>query len=152
MKLHENQGNTADDLKFWKWALKIIQRYGAGGMSSDESDSGAQQLNGPNVVYRVKILAWRKRIDDLLDTINGTRHAGTAIFSLQGSTGIKRSRPSSDQSSGSWPESRRPPKRYLPYCFYDEDWFNEVAPEVRQATLHCTAEEFIWIQSFRGSL
>ena len=64
IELKEGEGDPHKDLHFWRWALKVIKRYEAGGMSSDESDNEAVAGQAP--VYRVKVMVWRRRIDDLL--------------------------------------------------------------------------------------
>ena len=97
-------------------------------------------------IYRVKIMVWRRRIEDLLRIIDGARHGDNLLFSLRGFTGVDRIRP--DYSDPDWPRSRRSPMEELPYVLYDEDWFEEVDIDIRMATLHVSAEEFKWLRSF----
>lgn len=114
VELKADQGDPHDDLEFWKWALEVIRRLGAEGMSSDET---ANELNsGHDHIYRVKIMVWRRRMEDVLKIIDGSRHAGNGIFSLCGSTGLHRTR-SSPEEPNAWPRSRRPPLESLPYVF-----------------------------------
>lgn len=148
--LGEQQQMNEDGLQYWQWALKIIKRYGHEGMSSDESDSAIQTPNKPDSVYRVKAMPWRRRIEDLLGIIDGVRHNDAGIFSLQGSTGIQRTRPNYDNLPERWPQtSRRVPKR-LPFSFYHEPWFNEIDIKVRQANVQSTGEQIKWLKGFRA--
>lgn len=142
IELKEGEGDPDDDLKLWKWALEVLCRLKADGMSSDES--GGENL-GFDRVYRVKIMVWRRRMDDLLQFIDrGRRDRG--IFSLRGSTGETRLRSQHDVTD--WPNSSRDPIPYLPYVFYEEEWFNKVDSERRQATLHVSREEFQWFRVY----
>lgn len=145
VKLKEGEGDPQADLEFWRWALKVIRRYGAEGMSSDES---SDDFTGERYkkVYRVKIMVWRHRIEDLLKIIEDARHGDNMLFAHRGSTGVQRTRP--DYEDLNWPESRRDPVAELPYVFYNEDWFSEVATDIRQSVLHVSSEEFRWLRSF----
>lgn len=55
--LKEGEGDPQQDLQFWKWVLKVIRKYGAEGMSSDESDDNHNGLRYEKV-YHVKIMVW----------------------------------------------------------------------------------------------
>lgn len=145
VELKDGQHDPHDDLAFWRWALKVIERLGADGMSSDESCVDQNVTN--DRTYRVKIVVWRKRMEDFLKIIDECRYAGNGIFSLRGSTGSRRIRPPADVPE-TWPRSKRPPVECLPYVFYNEDWFSEVDENVRMTTLHVTEEEFQWAQLY----
>lgn len=147
VKLKEDEGDPHNDLEFWQWALKVIQRLGAEGMSSDESVDELNTPRGQDRLYRVRIMVWRKRVEEFLKAIDECRQAENGIFSLRGSMGLKRTRPPNDEPAA-WPRSSRPPVECLPFVFYDERWFNEVDANVRMATLHVTAEEFRWAQIY----
>lgn len=142
--LKGGEGDPDGDLRFWKWSLDVIQRLKADGMSSDES-GGEDQIG--ERIYRVKIMVWRRRIEDLIQHIDrGRRDVG--IYSLRGSTGCKRLRAPPGPYPQDWPETSRNPLESLPYVFYDEDWFQRVSADVRQASLHVTREEFEWFQMY----
>ena len=57
--------NAETEVKIWQWLLSLLQWYGAEGMSSDETS-----VEGLEVVYRVKILLWRRNIDKYLDLVD----------------------------------------------------------------------------------
>lgn len=145
VQLKDEAGDPHNDLEFWKWALEVIQRLGAEGMSSDESSD--ESGPGRNRIYRVRIMVWRKRMEDVLKMVDECRQAENGIFSLRGSTGLTRSRSPPDEPT-TWPRSCRPPLEHLPYVFYDEKWFGDVDVNVRMATLHVSAEEFRWAQLY----
>lgn len=145
VELKEDQGDPHADLEFWKWALTVIERLGAEGMSSDESCG--EETATHERIYRVKIMVWRRRMEDVLKIIDECRHGSNGIFSLRGSTGLKRIRPPTDEPQ-TWPRSKRPAGEHLPFVFYDEHWFNEVDVGVRVSTLHVTQEEFRWAQLY----
>lgn len=113
-------------------------------MSSDKSD--CEESVAGQKVFRVKIMVWRRRMEELLNQIDDLRHSDAGLFTQRGSTGIKRLRP--DYGNPEWPRSERGPGQYLPYSLYDSDWFSQVAPEVRQTTLHVSAKEFAWLQTW----
>lgn len=142
--LKAGEGDLQGDLEFWRWALTVIQRYGHEGMSSEESGDDYQGKEYRRI-YRVKIMVWRRRIDDLLKLIDDARHGDSMLFSLRGSTGVQRLRP--DYLDPNWPRTRRDPVQELPYLFYDEDWFQEVDVDIRLAMLHVSSEEFRWLRS-----
>jgi hypothetical protein len=98
------------------------------------------------MVFRVKIMVWRRYMEDLLHQIDEVRHSDTGIFSLRGSTGVKRIRP--EYGSKDWPRSYREPPQNLPYSLFNSNWFHQVEPAIRQATLHVTPEEFTWLKTF----
>lgn len=145
IQLKEGEGDPDKDLHFWKWALEVIKRLKAEGMSSDES--GGENL-GVERVYRVKIVVWRRRMEDILELVDrGRRDRG--IFSLCGSTGVTRLR--CPAGSTDWPKSTRDVAESLPYIFYDEDWFTSVGTAARQATLHVSREEFKWFRLYSSN-
>jgi len=146
----EKKTDTEVDLKFWRWALSVLTKYGPYGMSSDESDSATKPVNGPDSVYRVKAMVWRRRIEDLLEIVDGVRHSNSPLFSLQGSTGIKRVRPNYNILPAQWPQSNRDPPKGLPYSFYHDPWFNMIDPKTRQRMIGATSENFKWHKGFRA--
>lgn len=145
IKLKSDEGDPHQDLRFWEWALTVIQRLQAEGMSSDESADDAVHPGAQ--IYRVKIMIWRRRMEDILQIIDQARHSKNGIYSLSGSTGLTRTRPPVNVPAD-WPQSTRNPVEALPYIFYDQTWFHRESPDVRAAVLHVTAEEFQWAQVF----
>ena len=146
IEMKAGEGNPHGDLHLWNWVLSVIQRYGVDSMSSEESEP--DYLVKGQTAFRVKIVVWRRRIDDLLQTIDGARHDDPTLFSMRGSRGGLRIRPDYKNPKKDWPKSKRDPVKFLPYYFYDEEWFKEIDPEICQATLHTTAEEFDWFTHF----
>jgi hypothetical protein len=148
VKLLEDEGDPDKDLQFWRFALQVIQRLGMDGMSSDES--GGEEQYGADKIYRVKIMVWRRRMEDILTNVDQARRNGCGLFSLRGAPGIKRIRPPvpGSQDHQDWPSTNRDPLPRLPFIFYDDNWFSQVTPEVRQTTLHVSAEEFAWFSMY----
>lgn len=143
IKLKDDEGDPHEDLELWKWALEVIERLAADGMSSDESGGEESGVSQQDQLYQVKIMVWRRRMEDVLKLIDDCRHSENGIFSLRGYTGLKRKRPPTN-APGNWPVSHRPAMEQLPVVFYDEDWFKAVDINVRMTTLNVSAEQFRW--------
>jgi len=149
VELKDASKDQDQDLLFWKWALEVICRLGTEGMSSDESKGGHQ--TGTETVCRVKIMVWRRHMDDLLQYIDRARRADTGIFTLRGSTGLRHIRPPLSNIPEGWPVSSRDAVECLPYIFYSEDWFQSAGEDARQAVLHVSQDEFEWFQLFAAN-
>lgn len=78
VELKEGQGDPHNDLDFWKWAMDVISRLGAEGMSSDEScdeDSRTHER-----IYKVSISVWCKHMEDVLKIVDDCRHDQNGVF------------------------------------------------------------------------
>jgi hypothetical protein len=124
------------DLAVWKWLLSLIKWYGAGGMSSDESSVDEMQT-----VYRVKILVWRRNIDEYLRLIDDQRmQVGQQLYHTSGNTPTPRIR------TGDLLKSTHDPVVGLPAELYDEDWFKALDDNYRQMTLCVSKEQFKFLK------
>jgi hypothetical protein len=123
------------DVHVWEWLLELLHRYGSDGMSSDETDT-----DGTGTRYRVKLLVWRRNVDEYVDMIDDERKLSADIFPGSGAKPVKRLR--SPQNL----ESSRLPPPDLPTALFDPDWFEEVDDDYRQITLNVSREDFRWIE------
>lgn len=129
-----DEGDAAGDLETWEWLHDMLEWYGQDGMSSDETE-----YEGLEVVYRVKILPWRRDISRYLDIIDEERKLkDQKIYSRAGSKPVKRIR-MHDQ-----PKSSRNPLKGLPSALYDREWFENLSPHKRTA-LSISKEQFEWL-------
>jgi len=123
------------DLGVWKWLLELLHRYGSDGMSSDETDTG-----DIGTIYRVKILVWRRNVDEYVQMIDNERKTSADIFSASGAKSVARVR------SPKNPESERQPPTELPAALFDPDWLEEVDEDYRKLILTVSEEDFPWIE------
>lgn len=127
--------NADAEVKIWRWLLSLLQWYGAEGMSSDETSA-----EGMEIVYRVKILLWRRNIDKYMDLIDGERkQPEQAIFSRSGARPTQRIRAESNSISD------RKAIPGLPSELYDGDWLKQLDDHYRQVTLCVSREQFEWM-------
>jgi len=63
------------DLYIWQWLLGLLQQYGSDGMSSDETDTDAS-----GTTYRIKILVWRRNVDEYVQMIDNEKKLSADIF------------------------------------------------------------------------
>jgi len=124
------------DLGVWKWLLELLQRYGSDGMSSDDTDTG----DSIGTTYRVKILLWRRNVDEYVQMINDERKMLADVFSASGAKPVTRVRSPENTKS-----DRGPPTE-LPTALFDPDWLEEVDEDYRKITLTVSEEDFPWIQ------
>lgn len=129
----------AADVEVWEWLAEVLERLGRDGMSSEESSDGGGDLG---TVYRVKILDWRRRMDQELDLIDRTRFTDRDLFNPQGSTPRLRMRSSVNQFSN------RRPVGGLPESFYDQAWLEAQPEEYRDLTLCVSEKAFSWLSVY----
>ena len=101
-------------------------------MSSEDTDIGIDQK------YCVKMVIWRRNMDEYLEMINNQR-VQEAGFSQAGSRPIKRLRylPTS-------PSDRAAPIG-LPETLYDQQWLASVDTDYREVTLAVSKDKFKWL-------
>lgn len=116
----------SDDVAVWEWLGNMLDWLGQEGTSSDESEEGAIE-----VLFRVKLVPWRRPMDKYLDLIDGMR-VTEPIFPPQGSKPQRRIR-------GGGLQSCRNAVEGLPKCLYDEPWLK------RNATVSVSKEAFEWL-------
>lgn len=122
------------DLGIWRWLMKVLARYGSDGMSSDETET-----DGSEIVYRVKMLIWRRNVDEYIDMIDNERTLAKEIFSGSGAKPTPRTR-----SAGNPISTHHAPKG-LPIALLDPDWLEEVNGDYRQLMLSVSKDDFPWI-------
>ena len=134
--IKSEEKNEKGDLAVWKWLLDLIQWYRTEGMSSDESS-----VEGMQTVYRVKILVWRRNIDEYLKLIDNQRmQIGQQICHTSGKTPTPRIR------TGDLLESTHNPVIGLLAELYDEEWFKALDENYRQLTLSVSKEQFKFLK------
>jgi hypothetical protein len=127
--------NAETEVKIWQWLLSLLQWYGAEGMSSDETSVEDQEI-----VYRVKVLLWRRNIDKYLDLVDFERKQPTQVlFSRSGARPVKRTRAEENAISD------RKAIPGLPIELYDAEWLQELDEHYRQITLCVSREQFQWM-------
>ena len=123
------------DLGVWKWLQDVLLRYQADGMSSDDTDT-----DGTGTIYRVKILVWRRNIDQYVQMIDDERKWSADIFSGSGAKSVTRVRSPENPKS-----SRRPPGE-LPTTLFNHNWLEDADDDYCQITLGVSKEDFPWIE------
>jgi hypothetical protein len=128
----------AQDLRIWQLARDVILRLGANGMSSEDSS----EENG-EVVYRVKIVIWRRRMEALLRLIDRQRTLDVSMYTSRGSKGVKRVRIPEDILESDWHwKSRRIHQIGLPEVLYDPEWLQNVVHDRAVVSFTVSREEF----------
>ena len=128
-------GDRDGDVHVWKWLLDILQRYGSDGTSLDDTDTGKIRT-----IYQVKILVWRRNVDEYVKMIDNERKMSADIFPASGAKSVTRVR-SAENS-----ESTRQPPVELPAALFDPDWLEEVDEDYRKIILAVSEEDFPWIE------
>jgi hypothetical protein len=105
-------------------------------MSSDESS-----VEGMQTVYRVKILVWRRNIEEYLKLIDNQRmQIEQQICHTSGKMPTPRIR------TGDLLKSTHDPVVGLPAELYDEDWLEALDENYRQMTLSVSKEQFKFLK------
>ncbi|GJJ15451.1 hypothetical protein Clacol_009729 [Clathrus columnatus] len=134
------EDHSDNDICEWEWLLDVLKKLTPSGMSSKESNDS----NSLQTIYRVKIMPWRHNIDNELSIINGERRSEMAGFSPKGSLLV----PQIHQGNL---VSKRKPMTHLPRVFYDDEWYNLAASDIRERTLCVLWEQFEWLELMVGS-
>ena len=119
----------------YKWLRDLVGKYGADGMSSEESDNETGQLQP---TLRVKVMPWRRDIDHELGIIDKQRK-NTNAFNNQGSKPIHRER-----KYGNPVLSTRKPVPDLPEILYNREWLKGLDENERNM-LGVTDGGFEWM-------
>jgi hypothetical protein len=120
-----------DSVRLWTWLGNVLEELGQDGMSSDESAVEDEV----EVVFRQKIMPWRRKMDKELDFIDSGR-LGQRAFGKQGSKPVRRYRLRDNLVS------TREPVDGLPRCLYDDNWFTHRTGRDRQ--LKTSSKHFEW--------
>jgi len=126
----------------WEWLKEVILRLGIDGMSSEESDVDQNAVGVEVAIYRVKILAWRRKMDDELALIDQARKYAVK-------NGPRGTRPVDRRRSNINAASSRSPVPGLPEALYDSNWLSTRTREYKELTLKVTKEEFRWLKLSR---
>ncbi|KIM71037.1 hypothetical protein PILCRDRAFT_94052 [Piloderma croceum F 1598] len=122
------------DLGVWKWLQDVLLRYQADGMSSDDTDT-----DGTGTIYWVKILVWRRNIDQYVQMIDDERRWSADIFS--GS----RAKSVTCVQSPENPKSSRQPPGELPATLFNANWLED-NDDYCQIMLDVSKDDFPWIE------
>ena len=114
---------AGDDLQIWQWLEKLLQWLTVDGMSSEDTDVGIDRK------YHVKILLWRREMDEYLNLIDNQWHHD-AGYSQAGSKPIRRLR-----HLHTLPLTRNPPKG-LPETLYDQRWLADADSDYQEVNLN----------------
>lgn len=131
-----NSPSNASEVKIWEWLSKVLDHLGVDGMSSEESEE-----ENNRIVFRVKIMYWRRDMMQYLDLIDAQRQKVPGLFSNSGSKGVDKRR---GQGVGFLISERNPVKK-LPRSFYDNRWFGSLG-EQGQLMLKVSKQRFEWLQ------
>jgi hypothetical protein len=127
------------DLEAWRWLRDIIERLGVNGMSSEESDVETNAEGLERVVYNVKLLVWRRDIEEELEIIDKCCQYAKAN-GTRGTTPHERRRRARNR------QSNRDPVPGLPEILYDKEWLQKQSRQYRELTLRVSKEEFQWLK------
>lgn len=108
-------------------------------MSSEDTDIGISKK------YRVKVLAWRRDMDDYLDLIDRQRLKGVG-YGPAGSTPNMRLR------YGKRVESTREAVYALPESLYNQEWLESTDQGYRELTLSVSRKEFEWLSFYSDQM
>jgi hypothetical protein len=128
------------DVKIWEWLLQLIQYLGADGMSSEESGVEVNDEGIAQKVYRVKIMPWRRNINQELAIIDKARLQDKDLYSEAGAKPVPRKRSEQNEASS------RQPVCDLPRSFYDDSWFDRLNANFRDCTLRVSKKQFHWFE------
>jgi hypothetical protein len=142
---------TDTERRKWKRMLKIVKTLGKEGMSSDESDI-EERTNRP--VYRVRVMLWRRDLDNLMDAIDNARFKPGSGYSKKGSKPTPRIR---DDRRLAWSHdvhamaagiklSSRDPVYSLPRDYYNDRWFKSMSKEFVDDVLCLPRERHNWVR------
>ena len=120
---------SRDDHHIWEWLERLLLHLTPNGMSSEETEISIDKK------FRVKILVWRRSMDDYLELID-QQHLNGSGFSVVGSTPIRRLR------YGRTTQSNWPAPTGLPEILYDPDWLELTDERYCKVTLSVLRDKF----------
>jgi hypothetical protein len=125
-----------DDLELpvWRWIKGLLEILGSDGMSSDETS-----VDNVETIYRVKVLAWRRKVEEFFEVVDRERVLDAALYPAQGAKPVRRVRHPDN------PVTERPPVYGLPQSVYDQDWIEHQSENYLELTLHVSKEQFDWM-------
>lgn len=132
-----------EDLRIWEMAGAIINRLGPEGMSSEDSES---EEDG-KVVFRVKIVIWRRRMEAILRLIDRQRYFDNTIYTQKGAKPGKRLRIPEGVLEADWQwKSRRVHPDGLPEALYDPSWLQNIQGSHAVLSFQVSHEEFEYFE------
>jgi hypothetical protein len=141
--------STQDAVEYWDWLLQLLERLGPEGCSSDETDN-----SGFQTVYRVKVMYWRRHMDNYMQMIDDCSvhpevlaqtgpdprpriHINPAHWAQAAQLAASMEGPN--------PFTRRAPVEGLPRALYNPDYLTEKGEQYATQVLHVSAEQFQWL-------
>jgi hypothetical protein len=129
----KDPGSTKE-LEALEWIHKVLRHLKADGMSSEETDN-----EGVTVVYRVKVMPWRRQgVVDVMEIIDNHKGAQSLVWTPCGQKPAKRIR----NNLTSYVSARRHVSS-LPRALYDAEWLGKPSNSV---TVNVSKEDFQWMQ------
>jgi hypothetical protein len=138
IELKNEEGSC--DVKIWEWLLELIKYLGADSTSSEESGVKINDKGIAQKVYRVKMMPWRRNINQELAIINKARLQDRDLYSEAGSKPVPRKRSEQNRTSSCQLLHE------LPRTFYDDLWFNHLNTNFRKCTLWVSKKQFRWFE------
>jgi len=130
------------DFKIWMFAKDLIQRLGEGGMSSEESCEEEDK-----VVFRVKLMLWRRRMEKVLRLIDRQWRLDPTIYTQRGFKGADRMRIPEGTLEEDWRwKTRRIHQDGLPEVLYDPDWLQNITGQRAVISLNVSRDEFQYFE------
>ena len=123
---------SQDDRHIWEWLERLLLHLTPNGMSSEDTEVGIDKK------FHVKILVWRRSMDDYLEVIDRQR-LNESGFSAVGSTPIRR------LGYGRTTHSNHPSPTGLPETLYDPEWLESTDEGYREVTLSVSRDKFEWL-------
>ena len=125
---------TANQLEVLEWILKVLRYLKADGMSSEDTDK-----EGGTVVYRVKLMPWRRQgVVDVMKILDNHKDAQSLAWTPRGQKSAKRIRNNLAEHL-----STRRHVSSLPRALYDAEWLSKPSNSV---TVNVSKEDFQWMQ------
>jgi hypothetical protein len=135
----EKKETREKDIATWEWLKDVVERLGEAGMSSEESEMETNAEGMEVVVFRVRVLVWRRWIEEELAAIDRSR--------AYAKTGWGRGTRPGERRRSEWnPSSDRDAVPGLPRVFYNPDWLGERTSEYTENVLRVSKEDFRWLR------
>ena len=123
---------SQDDRHIWEWLEHLLLHLTPNGMSSEDTEVGIDKK------FHIKILVWRRSMDDYLEVIDW-QCLNKSGFSAVGSTPIRRLR------YGRTTHSNCPTPTGLPETLYDPEWLESTDEGYCEVTLLVSRDKFEWL-------
>ena len=126
--------STTNQLEVLEWILKVLRYLKADVMSSEDTDK-----EGGTVVYRVKVMQWRRQgVVDVMKILDNHKDTQSLAWTPRGQKSAKRIRNNLAEHL-----STRRHVSSLPRALYDAEWLSKPSNSV---TVNVSKEDFQWMQ------